>query len=160
MSSSVKAGLIGAAAAVVLSLLSLIPCLGCISSILGFLLYVAVGVLAAYWMEPPRTAGAGAGAGAVAGLITSLVGGIATMIVSTLRFLISGGAQAAMTQIPSQLPPELLDQLNEMGIDLTGAAMTIGGVLGISAMCCVAGLVLAAALGAIGGAITASVKSD
>jgi hypothetical protein len=70
MSPSLKAGLIGAAVAVVLSLLGLVPCLGCITSVLALVLYVGVGVLTATWMKPPRDAGKGAGGGAIAGLVT------------------------------------------------------------------------------------------
>jgi len=155
MSASVKAGLIGAAAAIVLSLLGLIPCVGCITAILGLLLYIAVGALAAYWLDPPRTAGAGAGAGAVAALITSLVGGVVNMAITGIRFAIGGAAD-----ITSQIPPEVLEQLGEAGIELGKFAAGIGGVLGISAMCCIVGLALAAGLGAAGGAILAAAKSD
>lgn len=157
MSGSVKAGLIGAAASIVLALLGLIPCVACITQILGLLLYVGVGVLAAYWLTPPRTAGAGAGAGAVAGLITSLVGGVASMIIAAIQFAITGGAQAATM---SQIPPELMSQLGDTGVQLMSFMATIGGVLAVSAVCCVAGLAIAAGLGAIGGAIMAAVKAD
>ena len=63
MSASLKAGLVGAAAAVVLALLGQIPCAGCLACLFvlaGLALYVAVGALAAFWIDPPRTAGAGA----------------------------------------------------------------------------------------------------
>jgi hypothetical protein len=156
MSSSIKAGLIGAAAAVVLSLLSLIPCIGCITSILGLLLYAGVGVLAAFWLTPPRTAGAGAGAGAIAGLITALAGGIVNMIITTIRFAAMGGPGAVM----SQIPPEVMQQLQQSGVDLAPILASTGGVLGISAVCCVGGLAIAAGLGAAGGAIMASAKSN
>jgi len=155
MSSSVKAGLIGAGAAVILSLLSLIPCVGCIALILGLLLYAGVGVLAAYWMPPPRTAGAGAGAGAIAALITALVDGVVSMIITAIRFAITGGAE-----VMSQLPPEALQQLEQMDVEIPPAVFTIGGALGVSAICCVGGLVLAAGLGAAGGAIMAASKPE
>jgi hypothetical protein len=150
-----KAGLVGAGVAVVLSLLGLVPCLGCFTFILGILAYVGAGVLAAYWLEPPRTAGDGAGAGAIAGVIMAAVGGVVNMIVGAIQFSISGGMGAAM----SQIPPEALRSLQDAGIDPSSFG-TIGAVLGVGAVCCVAGLVLAAALGAVGGAIMASVKSD
>ena len=156
MSASVKAGLIGAAASVVLALLSLIRCVACVTQILGLVLYVGVGVLAAYWLTPPRTAGAGAGAGAIAGLITSLVGGVVNMIVAGIRFAVAGGVDMPM----SQIPPELLEQMGEAGVEIMAFVATIGGVLVVSAICCVLGLALAAGLGAIGGAIMASVKAE
>jgi len=158
MSASVKAGLIGAAASVVLALLGLIQCLACITPILGLALYVGVGVLAAYWLAPPRTVSAGAGAGAIAALITSLVSGVVSMIISAIQFAITGGAQTAAAF--SQIPPEMMEQLGETGAELMAFMATIGGVLIVSSVCCVIGLAIAAGLGAIGGAIMASIKSD
>jgi len=152
---SLKAGLVGAGVAAVLSLLSLVPCLGCITGILGLLWYIGVGVLAAYWLPPPRTAGNGAGAGAIAGLITAVVGGAVNMVVSAIRFSMVGGAEA----ITRQIPPEALSQLQDAGIDPSIFA-GIGGVLGIGAACCLVGLVVAAVLGAIGGAVMAAAKAD
>ncbi len=151
----VKAGLVGAAGAVFLSLLRIVPCIGCIASILGLLLYAGAGALAAYWLTPPRTAGGGAGAGAIAGLITALAGGVVSIVVGAARFAIMGGQAAVM----SQIPPENLRQLEQAGIDPRIFA-SIGGIIGIEATCCVAGLVIAAVLGAIGGMIMASAKSN
>ena len=158
MSASLKAGLIGAAIAVVLALLAMIPCVGLCTWILLLVLYVVVGVLAANWMEPPRDAGKGAGRGAVAGLITALVGGTANVLISAARFTIGGGQAAMMRQL-EQLPSEYLEPLRDLGISprtLVGPEWAIGS----SALCCGAGLVVAAALGAIGGAIAASAKRD
>ena len=151
----VKAGLVGAAVAVLLSLLRLVPCVGCIASILGLALYVGAGVLAAYWLTPPRAAGDGAGAGAIAGVITALVGGVVSIIVGAAQFAIMGGPAAVMRNIP----PESLRELERAGID-PRMFVSIGGVIGIEATCCVAGLVIAAVLGAIGGMIMASAKSN
>jgi hypothetical protein len=150
-----RAGLVGAIVAVVLSLLSLVPCLGCIASILGLLWYVGVGVLAAYWLEPPRTAGDGAGAGAIAGLITALVGGVVGMIVSAIQFSVAGGPRAIL----NQFPPGTLQQLRDAGIDPRIFA-SMGGVIGVAAVCCVFGLVVAVVLGAVGGAIMAAARPD
>jgi len=152
---ALKAGLVGAGVAAVLSLLGLVPCLGCLAGILGLVWYVGVGILAGYWLQPPRTAGAGAGAGAIAGLITAAVGGVVNMIVGVIQFSIAGGPSAVL----SQLPPEMLSQLRDAGVD-PGLFASTGGVLGIGAVCCMFGLVLAAMLGAIGGAILAAAKPD
>lgn len=152
---TLKAGLIGAAVAVVLSLLSLVPCLGCIASVLALVLYVGVGVLAAYWMEPPRDPGAAAGAGAIAGLIAALAGGITGIIATTIRFSVTGGQAAIMRQ----LPPEILRQLREAGVPPRMFAST-GAILGTSTVCCLFGLALAAGLGAAGGAIMAAIESE
>jgi hypothetical protein len=158
MSASVKAGLIGAAVAVALSLLGLVPCLGCIAAILGPVLYVVVGVLAASWMEPPRDVGKGAGGGAVAGLITALVGGLANVMISAARFAVGGGQAAMMRQL-EQLPPEVFEQLRDLGIR-PGNLASPGWAIGSSAVCCGVGLLVAAALGAAGGAITVSIKRE
>ncbi len=151
----VKAGLVGAAVAVFLSLLRLVPCIGCIASILGLVVYVGAGVLAAYWLTPPRTTGDGAGAGAIAGLITALAGGIVSIVVGAIQFSLMGGQAALMNQIPR----ESLQQLEQAGID-PRIFVSLGGIVGIEATCCVAGLVIAAVLGAIGGMIMASAKSN
>jgi hypothetical protein len=151
----VKAGLVGAAVAVLLSLMRIVPCIGCLASILGLALYVGVGMLAAYWLIPPRTIGDGAGAGAIAGLITALAGGVVSTIVGAVQFTLMGGPEAVMRQIP----PESLRQLEQAGVDPRIFA-SLGGILGVEATCCVAGLVIAAVLGAIGGMIMASAKSN
>jgi hypothetical protein len=127
-------------------------------AILGLVLYVVVGVLAANWMDPPREVGKGAGSGAVAGLITALVGGIANVIISAARFAVGGGQAAIMRQL-EQLPPEVFDQLRDLGIR-PGMLASPGWAIGGSALCCGLGLLLAAALGAAGGAIMASLKRE
>ena len=153
-----KAGAVGAGAVIVLNLIGLIPCVGCFTCILGLLAYVGAGALAAYWLPPVRTAGEGAGAGAIAGVVVGIVGGIVNMVISALQFAISGGPGAMMGQM-SQLPPEVMSQLYEAGLDPMMFA-SIGGVLGVSAVCCVIGFVLAAVLGAIGGVLFAAVKPE
>ena len=155
-----KAGAVGAAVIVILNLIGLIPCAGCVVCILGLLVYVGAGALAAYWLPPVRTAGDSAGAGAIAGVVAGIVGGIVNMIISALRFTISGGPEAAMRQM-GQLPPEVMRELQQTGIDPSiFAGTSIAGVIGISAMCCVLGFILAAVLGAIGGVIFAAAKPE
>jgi hypothetical protein len=152
-----KAGLIGGAIVALLQLVGLIPfgCLGCFIWIPSWATYVGVGALAAYWLPIPRSVGDGAGTGAIAGIVTGIIGGIFSMIVSGINFAITGGSAAILSQIPQ----ESLDALRDAGLDpatFTG----FGAVLGISAFCCVVSMVIAVALGAIGGAIFAAAKSD
>jgi hypothetical protein len=156
MSASVKAGLIGAGVAVLLSLLGLVPCLGCFTTVLALLLYIGVGVLAAAWTEEPRDAGKGAANGAIAGLITALGGGITSVIISAVRFTVGGGQAAVMRQF-RQLPPEFRDSWRDLGLDPNMLARPAFAV-GSSAVCCGLGLLLAAALGAAAGAITVSLQ--
>jgi hypothetical protein len=153
-----KAGAVGAGVIVLLNLIGLIPCAGCIAGLLGLLAYVGAGALAAYWLPPVRTAGQGASAGAIAGVVAGIVGGIVNMIIAAVRFTISGGSGAAMRQM-GQIPPEAMRQLYDAGVDPAIFA-SIGGVIGLSAVCCVVGFILAAVLGAIGGVIFAAVKPE
>lgn len=152
-----KAGLIGGAIVAVLQLVGIIPvpCVGCFILLLGWATYVGAGVLAAYWLPTPRSAGDGAGAGAIAGVVSGIIGGIFGMIASGIQFAIRGGSAAVLSQIPQ----EFLDALTEIGLD-PAMFTSIGAVLGIGAFCCVLGMVIAAVLGAIGGAIFASAQSE
>jgi hypothetical protein len=150
-----RAGAIGAIVAAGLSLLGLVPCFRCGSFLLSWLWYVAVGALAAYWLTPPRTTAAGAGQGAIAGVIAAPVGGVVAMIVGAIRFSLLGGSAAVI----SQIPPQTLRQLQDAGVD-PSLFVSLGGILGISATCCVANLVFGALLGAFGGAILAAARPE
>jgi len=149
-----KAGLIGGAVVAVLQFVGLIPFVGCCTWLLVFLAYLGAGALAAYWLTPPRTAGGGAGVGAVAGLVTAIIGGIFGMIATGLQFALTDTAS-----ILAQMPRESLDALRDAGMD---PALFTSPVMGIavSGVCCLVGMVIAAALGAIGGAIFAAVRSE
>jgi hypothetical protein len=153
MQNGLKAGAIGAAIAVVLTLLGLIPVVGCCTLILTFVLWLGVGVLAGYFgsqTNPTQTAGDAAQAGAVAGVITALAGGLIQTIISAVRVATGGTAQAL-----SQIPPEQLRQLRDAGIDpaILGG---VGGIAVIVGCCCIVFPLLAAALGAGGGALAPS----
>jgi hypothetical protein len=118
---------------------------------LTLIAYVGIGILAAYWMAPPRTGSGGAVNGAVAAAVAALVAGLVGMVINGIYFAITGSAQLA--QGLSDLPPDQLAALSEMGIDpsiLAGGA-GIAGVLGIGAACCTVMLLIAAVLGAAGG---------
>jgi len=155
-----KAGLIGGGIVAVLQLLGLIPipCLGCFLCLVILAVYVGAGVLAAFWLPIPRSAGDGAGAGAIAGVVAGIIGGVLGMIVSAIQFAITGGGAAIMSQIPQ----ESLDALRDAGVDpgLFTGATSIGAVIGVGALCCVGSMVIAAALGAVGGAVFAGMQSD
>jgi len=156
-----KAGLIGAAAVLALTLLSLVPRVGSCCGCLNILVYVGIGVLAGFYLSPPRTAGAGAGAGALAGLISGAVGGLASGIIALIR-----GSVMAPRDILSSIPPEQMRQLRDLGFDPGQFAQMFGqgggaafGALGAS-MCCLGSLAVGAALGAIGGAVYAAAKKE
>lgn len=154
MSPWLKAGLVGAAILIVLNILGLIPCVAFFTCILGLVAYAGIGALAAFWMPPLREAGAAAGQGAAAAVLAGLVGGLVNMVITSLQLALTDSAA-----ILSQIPPESLRQMEEVGMD---PAMFTGPVFGLLAGggCCLAGVILAAVLGAIGGAIFAAVKAD
>jgi len=157
MNAWLKAGLIGIAILVVLNLIGLISFLGCIVAPLRWITYIVVGVLAASYMLPGREAGKAAGQGALAGAIAGLGGGVVNFIIAMIQTATGGAAQAL--QALEQLPPELRYQIRDLGISpelLAG----VGGTAVCSSICCFGGILLAAALGAIGAAIYAAAKPE
>lgn len=163
MSPWLKAGLIGGAVLIVLSLLGLIPflCLGCIVLVLEFLVYAGTGALAAHWMQPTRDAGSAAGQGALAAGVAALIGGVVDTIISLIRAAVVGTGE-----VMSQIPPETFQQLKDAGIDpqafesMMETFAGTGGALLCGSICCVIGLLIAAALGAVGGAIYTAMRPD
>jgi hypothetical protein len=152
-----KAGLIGAAVMLVLTLLSQIPGIGCFCCPVSLLAYAGVGVLAGSFLTPPRSAGTGAGAGAIAGVVSGAVSGLIWIIVLAIQLLVQGTGDIA-----SAIDPEVMQQLTDLGMDpdMFAAFSGVGGVALGGGMCCLAGLAAGAGLGAVGGAIFAGVKSD
>jgi hypothetical protein len=151
-----RAGLIGAGVLIVVNLLGLIPGLGAVSLPLLPVALVGAGALAASFMLPRREAGRGAGQGALAGLIAGLASGIAFVVMMGIGVSSMGGPQG----IVSQLPPQLLQQYSQMGVD--PAAVFSSGILTTFALiCCLPGMVIGGALlGALGGVIYAAAKPD
>jgi len=149
-----KAGLIGAAVLVLLNLIGLIPLMGCIVLPLTFVAYAVIGGLAASYIPPVRTAGQGAGQGALAALVAGLVGGLVGLIIALIRTALFNPAAAL-----SQVPPEALEMMRDAGIP-PDLLVGVGGASICGSVCCVTGMVLAAALGAVGGAIYAAAKAD
>jgi hypothetical protein len=155
-----KAGLIGAAAMLVLTLLGLIPLamLKCVCCGADLLAYAGIGVLAGFFLTPPRTAGTGAGAGAIAGLISGAAAGLINIVVGAIRVATRG----PVGSIPA-IDPEVLRQFREYGVDPREFARFTQGWSGVGiggSLCCLGSLAIGAALGAIGGAIFAAVKAE
>lgn len=152
-----KAGLIGAAVILVMTLLNQIPGVGCFCCPLTFLVYAGIGALAGFFLIPPRTAGTGAGAGAIAGLISGAISGLVWSIVMAIQMALAGPGE-----IMSYIDPRQMQQLTELGIDPEMFTMFsgVGGVAITGGLCCLTGLAAGAGLGAIGGAIFAAVKAD
>jgi hypothetical protein len=153
-----KAGLIGGGVLALLTILTnlgtllpsgvstIISCCLCIPLLLA---YPGTGALAAYWLTPPRMAGEGAKEGALAGIIAGVIDGVVSMILALIM-----GAAGAYQQMLSQLPPETMRALKEMGLATTGGMAALSCVGGIC------GILWAVAMGAAGGAILAAAKRD
>ncbi len=155
-SPALKAGLIGAAVLLVVNLIGLIPLLSCLTLPLELVAYIAVGVLAAFWMTPRRETGRAAGQGALAGLIAGAVGGLIRAVLTPVSMALAGGSQVFL----SQLPPESLQALQQAGID-PSTVFSGGTFAGIALLCCLpASLLLGAGLGALGGAIFAAARPE
>ncbi len=159
-----RAGLIGIGILVVLSLLGLIPIVGLCVIPLRWITYIVVGVLAASSMMPPREPGPAAKDGALAGAVAAAGGGFVGLIIGLFQGSATGAFQ--LDEVLRQLPPDAIQGLRDLGITpemLTGAgggAAALGGAAVCGSMCCLGGIVFAAILGAIGGAIYASVKQS
>jgi hypothetical protein len=156
MSPGVRAGLVAGIIAIAASLLGTIPALACLMFGVQFLVFLLAGVLAAAWMTPPRVAGRAAGQGALAGLIAGFLNWLASMAMAAINFNASGGAQAVI----NNLPPETLQQLRDAGFDPAALQnlFSSGGLLGLVALCCSLGIVVAIGFGALGGLIYAAVQ--
>ncbi len=155
-----KAGGIGAAVMVVLALLGLIPIpfLGCLCCLLVFVAWIGSGVLAANFMQAPRTSGGAAGAGAVAGVLSGLGYGIVTALTAVVRAATGGGAA-----LSSALTPEMIQQFQQAGVDpqtftqMMSFMASTGGAALVGSLCCIGARLLGAALGAVGGAIGSAI---
>jgi len=161
MSSWLKAGLIGGAVLAFLSLLLAFPGqilgLGCVIIFVTLLAYAGIGALAAYWMPPLRQAGPAAGQGAMATAIAQLIGGFFFTIFAVIQTFFVDRAAAI-----SNLDPTFLDDLAQMGVDSQALETMMGpaGAVLSGSLCCMGGLIFAAVLGAIGGALLAAIKPD
>jgi hypothetical protein len=155
-----KAGLIGGGVLVLLTIIAnlgmlfpkastIISCCLCIPILLA---YPGTGALAAYWLTPPRTAGEGAKEGALAGVIAGAIDGVVSVILSLVL-----GTAGVYQQALSQLPPETMEALEEMGLS---GMYTAGGMATLSCVGGICGILWAAAMGAAGGAILAAAKRD
>ncbi len=150
---TLRTGLIGAALGAGLGLVSVIPVVGCLALPLTLILYAGIGIFAALQLPPPRAPSLGAGVGAITGALSGLGYGLINMIVTPLMFIMMGGPQ----EIVQDLPPQLLGMYRQAGLDphmfFTPFTVTLS-----TGLCCLSSVVFAAMLGAIGGVITAVIN--
>ena len=147
-----KAGLFGTAVMVVWTVIGrFIPTSGAlmwVSSGVSLLLYAGIGVLAGFFLSPPRKPNKGAGAGALAGLISGMIAGTIGTVILVIQMAAGGDIPGINPQQAQQM-----QRLTEMGIDpKTFALMALPGVICITS--------IGAGLAAIGGAIFAAVRTD
>ena len=155
MSPWLKSGLIGALALIIINLVGIIPLAGCCTFPLTIIAFFVVGLLAAYWMEPPRDAGPAAGQGALAALIAGIVSGILAMLIAIVQTSLTD-----MSFYLQQVPPEVMSEfMRTTGIS-PNLLFGVGGGAIFGSLCCCVEILLAVALGAFGGAIYAAIKSE
>ena len=154
-----KAGLIGGAVALILTLLAQIPVnyVCCVCTVTTWLVYAGTGVLGAVFLPPPRDAGSGAGAGAIAGLIGGSASGLVWIFILIIELLMTG-----TSDIMQNLDPQTMRQIKDLGWDPTTVAWLSGGAgMAIAGGgCCLANLAIGAGLGAVGGVIFGAAKPD
>ena len=143
MSATVKAGLIGAAAGVILALLGRIPLLGCLTCWAGPVLGLVVGVLYVVFSAGSDDVLEGAVGGAISGGISGGVNSLVSGILSLIWGTVSAGSS-------------LIGGEGDVG----GAALAAGGTLVGVLVGIIVGLVGGAILGAIGGAVYALIKGQ
>ena len=161
MPSWLRAGLLGGAALaviyVVLTFLGQTVGLGCGFAFLALLAFAGAGALAAYWTPPVREVGPAAGKGAAAAVIAQLIGGVVFTILLLIQFYF-----VDIAEVISSMDPALLDQLAEVGWDAQALETVLGPASALlsGSLCCLGGLIFAAILGAVGGALFAAIKPE
>jgi hypothetical protein len=108
----------------------------------SLLLYLGIGIMAAWFLDPERTAGKGAAAGALAGLISVVISSALGLTISLTRISQTGA-------IPGTTP-EQMEQLAQL--NLNPSLLIIPG-----AIC---GLLIGVGIATGGGALLAAVKPD
>jgi hypothetical protein len=164
MSAWLKAGLIGGAILFFVDIIGQIPIICCCTPLLMLAIYIAVGVMAASYLPPPRDMSKSVGQGALAAAVASLIGGFINLIISVVRAAIWSSSQVG--QVWTDLPYELRYYLRDMGLEpemvteFANSMAGIGGTTVCGSICCLGGIIIAAMLGAIGAAIYVAAKSD
>ena len=158
MSAGLKTGLNNGVGVILINLIGLIPVAGpCIALLLYILAYLGAGVLVVNYTGAPLDTGEAAKLGALAAVVAAFVGGIVNTIISLIRTTTGGLSEAA--RYLNQLPPEFRDQIPDLD---SGVGLLAGLASGFicSSVCCLFGIAIAAALGAAGAAVYASVKKS
>ena len=149
-----KAGLIGIVVMLLWTAIGqFVPMAGAmrwVSTAVSLGLYAGIGVLAGFFLVPPRTPGRGAGAGAIAGVIGGLIAGVVGMAILFVQMSRGGGSIPGLT--PEQM--QQMEQVAESGMD----PITLIAISAVPSVACI--MAVGSGLAAIGGAIIATLKPD
>ncbi len=96
----VESALVGAVILIGLSFVNAIPFYTVVLFVMSFGIYLLVGLLAAYWMKPPKNAHNGAQNGATAALLAAIISIIGRFVI----YAVTGSSQ--LTRMLETLPPE------------------------------------------------------
>lgn len=144
----IRAGLLGAIASIVFSLLALIPFFGCLIMPISLFLYLGVGMLAAYLQlrrRPQTSMQRCAQAGFLAGLITGLADGVMGLVTVPVALPLTGGSAAIL----AQLPPTVSDLVLSLGLT-PAEVFSTAGIFVMAAILALLTIVGATLLGTLG----------
>ena len=152
-SSALKAGFAGGLGLFVILLISLIPIpfpLGTCLVVLGFfVVWTGTGMLAGLLAEEGiQTRPQAVSSGALAGFVAGIGGGIAGMLVAAFGALFPDLGEGVL----AQFSPAQVEALSQMGI-AADAIRLAGSVVSAMFVCGLGGIVVAVALGSLGGRI-------
>jgi hypothetical protein len=152
-SSALKAGFAGGLGLFVILLISLIPIpfpLGTCLVVLGFfVVWTGTGMLAGLLAEDGiQTRPQAVSSGALAGFVAGIGGGIAGMLVAAFGALFPDLGEGVL----AQFSPAQVEALSQMGI-AADAIRLAGSVVSAMFVCGLGGIVVAVALGSLGGRI-------
>ncbi len=152
-SSALKAGFAGGLGLFVILLISLIPIpfpLGTCLVVLGFfVVWIGTGMLAGLLAEDGiQTRPQAVSSGALAGFVAGIGGGIAGMLVAAFGALFPDLGEGVL----AQFSPAQVEALSQMGI-AADAIRLAGSVVSAMFVCGLGGIVVAVALGSLGGRI-------
>ncbi len=149
----IKGGLVGVVITIILVLIgNAVPGLG----LLVLIMPLVTGLLAGIFLLGPRSIGSGAGAGAIGSAIAGLISGVVITVLAAINLNQYSDAQLAEL-IRERVSTAQLAQANMTAEQLTQTVRGVG-LAGIGACCVIAGPLLWAMFGALGGMLGQSFK--
>lgn len=147
-----KAGLIGTAVAVVISLTGIIPCIGClllpIYCIAWFIVPFFTGFFAVQWGKIGNDFGEAAKTGALAGVVLGLVSGVFEFVINVIGSVFNIGTSSVLSTLSD----------NDHIAGLTFIPLGIGGALICGCVGFILGIILDIAISTLGGIIKSALS--